>query len=160
MEQNLVISSVKNERVKRVVELQQKSASRREAGLTVVEGVREICHCIDAGYEIGELYYCPSLCDINASENLYTHCPLYEVTREVYDKMAYRGSTEGIVAVVKTKNLHVSDLQLPANALIVVLESVEKPGNLGAVLRSADAAKVDAVVVCDPRCDIYNPNVI
>ena len=84
----------------------------------------------------------------------------FEVTREVYDRVAYRGGTEGIIAEMKVKNLTLNDLELPENPLIVVLESVEKPGNLGAVLRSADAAGADALLVCDPLTDIYNPNVI
>ena len=158
MAENMVISSVQNVRVKRVVELQQKSAARRESGFTVVEGVREITHCLEAGFVIEEVYYCNSMVDI-ALMGL-KDCPKYEVTRDVYEKMAYRGSTEGVIAVVKVKDLQFNDLQLGENPLVVVLESVEKPGNLGAVLRSADAARVDAVVVCDPRCDIYNPNVI
>ena len=85
---------------------------------------------------------------------------LFQVSIEVYDKIAYRGGTEGIIAEVKVKNLILSDLRLKENPLIVVLESVEKPGNLGAVLRSADAAGADAMIVCDPLTDIYNPNVI
>ena len=85
---------------------------------------------------------------------------IIEVSKEVYDKVAYRGGTEGIIAEMKAKNLTLNDLELRENPLVVVLESVEKPGNLGAVLRSADAAGADALLVCDPLTDIYNPNVI
>jgi TrmH family RNA methyltransferase len=85
---------------------------------------------------------------------------IYEVTPQVYEKIAYRGSTEGVMAVMRMKHLRLEDLQLREQPLIVVLESVEKPGNLGAVLRSADAAGADAVVVCDPLTDLYNPNLI
>ena len=83
-----------------------------------------------------------------------------QITKEVYSKVAYRGSTEGVIAEVKAKALGLKDLQLKENPVIVVLEGVEKPGNLGAVLRSADAAGADAVLVCDPLTDLYNPNLI
>ena len=89
-----------------------------------------------------------------------TAARVFYVSKEVYDKVAYRGGTEGIIAEMKAKDLKLSDLELPENPLVVVLESVEKPGNLGAVLRSADAAGADALLVCDPLTDIYNPNVI
>ena len=84
----------------------------------------------------------------------------YEVTSEVYAKMAYRGGTEGVIATVRTRNLGLADLRTEGSPLYIVLESVEKPGNLGAVLRSADAAGADGVIACDPLCDIYNPNVV
>jgi len=84
----------------------------------------------------------------------------FEVTERVYEKIAYRGTTEGMVAIVRQRPVMLSDLQLPDNPLLMVLEGVEKPGNLGAVLRSADAAKADAVIVCDPLTDLYNPNLI
>ena len=84
----------------------------------------------------------------------------YEVSSAVYEKIAYRGSTEGIVAVVRARRLTLGDLPEHRNPLYIVLESVEKPGNLGAVLRSADAAGADAVMVCDPLTDLYNPNLI
>ena len=138
-----IITSVQNARIKHVVALQQKSSLRREEGLFVVEGQREIEHCRECGYEIVEEYV------LNKN-----------VTPQVYEKMAYRGSTEGMIAVAKCKEHSLARLQLKENPLIVILESVEKPGNLGAVLRSAEAAGVDAVIVCDPLTDMYNPNLI
>ena len=152
MEEN-IITSVQNARIKHVVALQQKSQLRREEGLFVVEGQRETEHCIGCGYEVTELYVLDSL---NYTGNLN----VTRVTPQVYEKMAYRGSTEGIIAVAKEQRCSLEDLQVPKNPLIVVLESVEKPGNLGAVLRTAEAAHVDAVIVCDPLTDFYNPNVI
>ena len=137
-----IITSVQNARIKHVVALQQKSSLRREEGLFVVEGQREIEHCRACGYEIVEEY----VRDVN-------------VTPQVYEKMAYRGSTEGMIAVAKCKEHSLASLTLsPSHPLIIVLESVEKPGNLGAVLRSAEASGVDAVIVCDPLTDMYNPN--
>ena len=146
MEDN-IITSVQNARVKHVVALQQKSSLRREEGLFVVEGQREIEHCIACGYEVVEMF--------KRDEN---------VSPQVYEKMAYRGSTEGIIAIVKCKEHNISSvnrkLSTVNNPLVVVLERVEKPGNLGAILRTAEAAGVDAVIVCDPLTDLYNPNLI
>lgn len=157
-----IISSLQNQRVKRLLQLQQKSALRRQSGLFVAEGVREVMHCVEGGFEIAALYVCDSLLSDEAKDVL--RCcdgvPRFEVTPEVYAKMAYRGTTEGVMAEVRARYLIISDLKLGTAPLIVVLESVEKPGNLGAVLRSADAAGVDAVLCCDALTDLYNPNLI
>ena len=161
------ITSLQNPKIKQLLLLQQKSSERRKTGLFVVEGQQELQHCISAGYEVDTVFWCPELTSQGArpSMSLTSHgvCPpvrRFEVSREVYEKVAYRGTTEGVVAEVRTKSLRLEDLQLGENPLIVVLESVEKPGNLGAILRSADASGVDAVVVCDPLTDLYNPNLI
>jgi len=154
-----LITSLQNARVKQVVALQQKSSERRKTGLFVVEGIREISHCQSAGYQLDSIFWCKELCNRwHPSECSIS--PVYEVTSSVYAKIAYRDTTEGLLAVVRSRQMTLSDLQLPDNALLMVLESVEKPGNLGAVLRSADAAGADAVVVCDPLTDLYNPNLI
>ena len=152
----MLITSLQNERVKRIVALGQKSSLRRSEGVIVVEGRRELEHCLNCGYEVVAVYHCPALLDSIPA----CACPHYEVTRDVYEKMAYRGSTEGVIAEVRPRQLTLDDLQLSEQPLIIVLEAVEKPGNLGAVLRSADAAHADAVVVCDPLTDLYNPNII
>ena len=160
MEEN-VITSVQNARVKHVVALQQKSSLRREEGLFVVEGQREIDHCIACGYEIVELFTVLSEESAPSGRADSFDYPATIVTPQVYEKMAYRGSTEGIIAVAKVKDHKLNNLKLnKPNPLVVVLESVEKPGNLGAILRTAEAAHVDAVIVCDPLTDIYNPNLI
>ena len=158
-----VITSLKNSKVKRLVLLQQKSAERRKAGIFVVEGQRETEHCLESGYELDSVFWCPSLMADGGQAFIARHAvpdATYEVTKEVYEKIAYRGSTEGIVALVRERRLTLEGLSLSEHPLIIVLESVEKPGNLGAVLRSADAAQADAVIVCDPLTDLYNPNLI
>lgn len=159
------ISSIQNPRVKRLVALQQKSALRKAEEVFVVEGRRELEHCLEAGFRLEEVYVCPEVMGADdAALKMVSGCVdegnLLHVSAAVYNRIAYRGTTEGIVATVHSRNLTLQDLQLPASPLLIVLESVEKPGNLGAVLRSADAAKADAVIVCDPLTDLFNPNLI
>ncbi len=157
MYETSIITSLQNARVKDVCRLQEKSQERRRTGHFVVEGRRELQRCVAAGYEVETLMLCAELAEgfalTEARETLY-------VSPAVYGKMAYRGTTEGALGIVRDRPLALQDIPLGAAPLIVVLESVEKPGNLGAVLRSADAAGATAVVVCDERCDLNNPNVV
>ena len=153
------ITSIQNPKIKLLTALQQKSSERRKVGLFVVEGQQELQHCIRAGYEVDTVFLCPELCPaVLPPEAGAARC--FQVSPDVYAKVAYRGSTEGVIAEVRTRTLRLDDLKLGEHPLIVVLESVEKPGNLGAILRSADASGVDAVIVCDPLTDLYNPNLI
>ena len=154
------ITSFQNPKVKNLLLLQEKSSARREQGLFVVEGRRELEHCIEAGYKVRSVFYCPEIADVPSFSGLSRESLVIEVPAQLYRRIAYREGTEGIIAEVEAKQLSLTDLQLPENPLIVVLESVEKPGNLGAVLRSADAAGASAVIVCDPLTDLYNPNLI
>lgn len=170
------ITSAQNPKIKNLLLLQEKSKARREQGLFVVEGRRELSHCLEAGYTVKTIFICPAIADGLTEEGVVSQIsghprpdkregpavePLViELPEQLYRKVAYRESTEGILAEVEYKTLGLKDLQLPENPLIMVLESVEKPGNLGAVLRSADAAKADAVLICDPLTDLYNPNLI
>lgn len=156
-----IITSVQNPKVKQLLLLQQKSSERKKTGLFVVEGRRELMHCLEAGYELDTVFVCSQLeTGVEPMPTLPSGVRLLEVSKAVYEKIAYRGSTEGVVAVVRSRQLRLSDLSLSPHPLIVVVERVEKPGNLGAILRSADASGVDAVVVCDPLTDLYNPNLI
>ncbi len=153
-----LITSAKNTKFKNLLLLQEKSKARREQGLFVVEGRRELQHCLEAGYNVKTVFICQEIagnCHFELAEK-----SVIELSPDLYKKAAYREGTEGIIAEVECRSLSLEDLCLPENPLIVVLEAVEKPGNLGAVLRSADAARADAVIVCDPLTDLYNPNLI
>lgn len=171
------VTSAQNPKIKNLLLLQEKSKARREQGLFVVEGRREIEHCLEAGFRVRTLFICPDLAGDDALPGAFTRTgprsgaegrasspaaePLVvEIPENLYRKVAYRESTEGIIAEVEVKERSLEDLTLSEHPLIVVLESVEKPGNLGAVLRSADAARADAVIVCAPLTDLYNPNLI
>lgn len=152
------ITSVRNPKVKALLALQEKSRVRREEGLFIVEGRRELEHCIAAGFRVRALFACPAIAGDALPE--LPDADLFEVSEDVYRKIAYREGTEGLIAEVYAKERRLEDLVLSEQPLVMVLESVEKPGNLGAVLRSADAAGADAVILCDPATDLYNPNLI
>lgn len=157
MAEALTITSLKNPKIKDLLTLSEKSRERRERGLFVVEGQREVSRALAAGYEAETLFVCEEFLrePLAAAPD-----KVFPVTKAVYERIAYRGGTEGIVAVLRARERSLEELTLRENPLILVLESVEKPGNIGAVLRSADAAGVDAVLVCDPLTDLYNPNLI
>lgn len=154
-----LISSSQNPRIKHLLALQQKSQMRRKEGLFVVEGQRELEHCIEAGLRIRTLLVCPEIGPVPTIPQ-GEGTEILHIAPQLYERIAYRGSTEGVIAIVESDELTLQDLHLPENPLIVVLEGVEKPGNLGAVLRSADAAAADCVIVCDTPTDLYNPNLI
>jgi RNA methyltransferase, TrmH family len=156
------ISSSSNPKIKAVLLLQQKSAERKSQNLIVVEGLREIHMAIDAGFKMDSLFFCPQ---ILKTENLPAELcsgfeKVFEIAPRVFEKIAYRDGSDGIIALMIPIKQSLENLTLTENPLVVVLESVEKPGNLGAILRTADAAGVSAILVCDPLTDIYNPNVI
>ena len=157
-----IITSAQNPKIKTLLELQEKSKARRKEGLFVVEGRRELQHCLSAGYEPYAVFICRDILTEDELNEIIASCScrFYELPQHLYDKVAYRGGTEGVIAELRCKDMGLEQLKLKENPLVVVLESVEKPGNLGAVLRSADASGVDAVIVCDPLTDMYNPNLI
>ncbi len=158
------ITSIQNQLIKDIFQLQEKSKARKKAGLFVIEGIREIEIAIKNDFEVYQLLICFDLFDAdklnNLKRKLSNATDLIEISKEVYQKIAYRESTEGVIAVAKTKDHSLATIQLPENPLIVVLESLEKPGNIGAVLRTADAANIDAVFIADPKTDLYNPNIV
>jgi TrmH family RNA methyltransferase len=151
-----IITSAQNPKVKLLQLLQQKSQERRKHGLFVVEGRREVERCIEKGFELDTVFICPEI----YGDTWHGTGRVIELTPAIYDKVAYRGGTEGVIAEVKMHEHTLDSLRMPDDAFVVVLESVEKPGNLGAILRTADAAGVDAVIVCDPLTDLYNPNLM
>ena len=152
------ITSAQNPKIKNLLLLQEKSKARREQGLFVVEGRRELEHALEAGFRARTVFVCPEIAGDFVFPGLTGN--LIEIPEALYKKVAYREGTEGVVAEMEVQERRLEDLQLGERPLVVVLESVEKPGNLGAVLRSADAARADAVIVCDPLTDLWNPNLI
>ncbi len=154
-----LITSLQNPRIKNLILLQEKSRERRKQNLLVVEGFREVGIALGAGYLLKEAYYCREVADLDLS-HIPVDTRITEITRPVFEKLAYREGSDGFIALFEPKNLKLSDLKLRKEPLVVILESVEKPGNLGAILRTADAVNADAVIICDPLTDIYNPNVI
>lgn len=161
------ISSLQNPLIKKILLLQEKSRLRREENLFVIDGWKETQLAIENGFEVDTV-----LCQHSIAHSLQfsdikdtiDHQPstinYIEVTDEVFDKISYRGNTSKVVALAKPKSNTLSDLKLSENPLVVVLDGIEKPGNVGAILRTADATGVDAVICCDTHSDIYNPNTI
>ncbi|MET3026704.1 RNA methyltransferase [Flavobacterium sp. UW10123] len=155
------ITSVQNPFIKSLVLLQEKAKARKQTGTFLIEGQREISLAIKGGYEIETVLFLPKLVSESEINKLIQNpFQIIEINKEVYQKLAYRDTTEGILAVAKTKSLKLSDLKLSDNPLILVVESLEKPGNIGAVLRTADAANLDAVLIANPKSDLYNPNIV
>ncbi len=158
------ITSIQNLLIKKVVLLRDKSRERKKTGLFIVEGKRELEIALEANYEISTLFYCPTLIaktKIEQEINSLKGIDLISVSTEVYKKIAYREGTEGIVAMAKAKQHDIANLKLANNnPLILVAEAPEKPGNIGALLRTADAANLDAVFIANPKTDLYNPNII
>lgn len=158
------ISSFSNPRIKTVVQLRQRS-HRDEAGLMIVEGYRELKRALDNRHNPIELYFCSELFQGVNEPALIERCReagahLFECSAPVFQKIAYRDRPEGLLAVAPQIRRRLNDLALPDAPLLIVAEAIEKPGNLGTILRSADAAGAHAVLVCDRCTDVNNPNVV
>ena len=157
------IQSPSNPRIKNILKLQSGSRDRREQNLFVIEGYREISRALASGIEIKEIYICTELDRQGKGEELILQHPeikVFDVGIHAFERIAYREGSDGLIALAVPRNLTLDSLKLNPDPLILILESVEKPGNLGAIMRTADAAQLDAVIVCDPLTDIYNPNAI
>ncbi len=154
------ITSTQNPKVKSLLAL-EKPRERRKQQLFIVEGKKEIGLALEAGYKIGTIFFCDEMVsESELAELSLENKLLIPVSKEVFDKIAIRESTGGMIAVAEQKTHRLAEIKLSKNPLLLILEGVEKPGNLGAVMRTADAAGVDAVIICDPQTDFYNPNVI
>ncbi len=156
------ISSLQNPLIKQVLLLQEKSRERKKTGLFLIEGQREIELALKGNYTLKTVLFCA---EIISEEKITTLIPstteLIEISLEVFKKIAYRTSTEGMIAIAETKSQSLGNLKLETrNPLILIAEAPEKPGNIGAILRTADAANLDAVIIANPKTDLYNPNII
>ncbi|MEZ7498895.1 RNA methyltransferase [Flavobacterium sp. Arc3] len=154
------ITSIQNPFIKSLVLLQEKAKNRKQTGTFLIEGKREISLALKGGYEIETLLFYPEICTEIEAKKISNTTELIEINKDVFQKLAYRDTTEGILAIAKAKSQQLSDLKLSDNPLILVAEATEKPGNIGALLRTADAANLDAVIIANPKSDLYNPNVV
>lgn len=155
------ISSAQNSIIKSLVVLSDKSKARKQSGTFIVEGRRELSLAVQGGYQIQQVFYDKELLPQDFDVEQYPANSYIEVSKEVYEKIAYRATTEGVLAVVKDKSMNLQDLTFNTKSpLIMVAEAPEKPGNIGAMLRTADAANVDAVLIANPKTDMFNPNII
>ncbi|TVR81515.1 MAG: RNA methyltransferase [Chitinophagaceae bacterium] len=156
-----IITSAQNPKIKDLARLKTKAPYRKKTGFIWVEGNREMNLAIQNGYELQQFYFNAELENQSNIQNFEKNAQkTYAVKKEVFSKVTYRGDTEGVLGLFKIKELGLENLKNKKNPFYIILESVEKPGNLGAVLRTADASGCDAVIVCDPHTDIFHPNVV
>ncbi|GEQ85870.1 rRNA methyltransferase [Patiriisocius marinistellae] len=155
------IDSPQNTFIKKCLFLLDKSRERKKTGTFIIEGEREIMLAIKGGYSIKTILFCSEIFFGNLTNFKTQETEIIEVSLDVYQKLAYRSTTEGIIAIAKSKALSLKDLKFQhKNPLILISEAPEKPGNIGAILRTADAANVDAFIIANPKTDLYNPNII
>ena len=157
------ITSLQNPRIKQLLKL-SKARERELQQLFVIEGFHEVSIAAKEGYDLQEIFLFPEASSRHPVQQLVDSlqgtCRMAEVSRQVFERIAYRDNSDGIVATAVPRYLRLDDLHLSDNPFLIVLEAVEKPGNLGAIVRTADGAQADAVIVCDRQTDIYNPNAV
>ncbi len=155
------ITSPQNQKIKDLVKLRE-SKHRRLTGLFVLEGARELGRALASGFILKTMYVCHELLSVEAKDLLVGLDDRLKlnITAEVFAKAAMREGSDGLVGVFDQKSWSLADLSLGADPFLLVLEDIEKPGNFGALARSADGAGVDAVIILDPKADIYNPNAL
>ncbi len=159
-----LITSAHNQRIKDAAKLRERRQRLRQ-GRFLIDGAREITRAVASGMGLIEAFICPELCTSDESRQAASalhdsSADLWQVTPEVFSRLAFGERHDGVVAVAQGQPISLADLQVPDGSLIAVVEGLEKPGNVGAVLRSADASGVAAVIVADPATDLYNPNCI
>ncbi|MGZ5197262.1 MAG: TrmH family RNA methyltransferase [Kaistella sp.] len=151
----MLIESLQNEKIKNLIRLTTDNRYRKKSGTFIVEGKQENERAAKFGFELQDYFICESIYDEDFPKG-----KIHLVSEKVYEKIAYRGSSEGIIGVFKSKYPELKNFKAKENSSIIVVESIEKPGNLGAILRSCEAFGIDALVITDPKVDFYNPNVI
>ncbi|WP_372918015.1 TrmH family RNA methyltransferase [Salegentibacter sp.] len=159
------ISSPQNKEIKYLHQLQEKSRLRRKEAVFLVEGVRETGLAIKGGFKLKKIFFCEELFSVEKLKELISDLnekpEITVLSSEVYEKLAYRGSTEGVLALFESKELNLNSLKFKSEApLLLIAEAPEKPGNIGALLRTADAAGLDGVIIANPKTDLFNPNII
>jgi len=151
----MLIESLQNEKIKRLTKLLSKNQERKKAGVFIVEGQQENVRALQFGNQPEEFFVCETIFNGN-----FPDAKIHFVSEKIYEKIAYRGTTEGIIGIYMSENKTLKDFVPKENSSVIILESVEKPGNLGAILRSCEAFGIDALIITDPKTDFYNPNVI
>ena len=151
----MLIESLQNEKIKKLTRLLSKNQDRRKAGVFLVEGQQENERALHFGNNPEEYFICEAI-----FKGKLPNAKIHYVSDKLYEKIAYRGTTEGIIGIYQLENRTLDDFRPKADSSVVILESVEKPGNLGAILRSCEAFGINALIVTDPKTDFYNPNVI
>jgi RNA methyltransferase, TrmH family len=161
-----IITSLQNPRIKQLVKLRDRRP-RDAAGVFMVEGYRQIRRALDKGFKPTEFYYSPEwfLGEKENEPGLIAEAAangarLFELSKDAFAKVAYRERPDGLIAILPQWRTALDDLALSPTPFLLVVEAIEKPGNLGTILRSADAAGVDGLIVCDPVTDLFNPNVV
>jgi len=155
-----VISSTSNPKIKHLLSL-DKARERKKLGLFVIEGLKELNLARSNGYKVEVVYFSVDLVEERTLlQSGFQKNQLYPIGQNVFEKIAYRETTGGVIGIAQQRTHNLAGLKLKDNPLLLILERIEKPGNLGAVLRTADAAGIDAVIVSDPQTDIHNPNVV
>lgn len=160
-----IIRSKQNDKVKTLIKLREKKLIREAVGQFLIEGYKELREALNANIKIIEVYHCPSCFQGPEFNNLLIDAQkrgavLHEVSKEIFEKIAYRENPDGLLGIGETWSQKLENIKISDDPLLFIVETVEKPGNLGNMIRSAEAAGADALIVCEPLIDIFNPNVV